>query len=161
MKSTGEVMGVGRSFGEAYAKALLGAGMKLPLSGGVFLSIRDQDKPALDKIVGPLYSMGYTLYATDGTHKAILELGIPCNRVNKVGEGRPNIVDEVRNGEIQFMFNTPLGQKSLHDEAAMRLAGLRFGVPCITTLSAALAAVQALRSLRANELRVINLQELN
>ena len=160
MKSTGEVMGVGRSFGEAYAKALIGAGMKLPLEGGVFLSVRDQDKGMLDKIAGPLYSMGYKLYATRGTHKAISALGIPCTRVNKVGEGRPNIVDDVRNGAIQLMINTPLGQKSMHDEAAMRLAGLRFGVPCITTFNAALAAVQALRSLRAKELRVINLQEM-
>ncbi len=160
MRSTGEVMGVGRSFGEAYAKALIGAGMKLPLEGGVFLSVRDQDKGMLDKIAGPLYSMGYRLYATRGTHKAISDLGIPCTRVNKVGEGRPNIVDDVRNGSIQLMINTPLGQKSIHDEAAMRLAGLRFGIPCITTFNAALAAVQALRSLRAKELRVIHLQEM-
>lgn len=160
MRSTGEVMGVGRSFGEAYAKALIGAGMKLPLEGGVFLSVRDQDKSRIDKIAGPLYSMGYKLYATRGTHKAISELGIPCTRVNKVGEGRPNIVDDVRNGNIQLMINTPLGKKSIHDEAAMRLAGLRFGIPCITTFNAALAAVQALRSLRAQELRVINLQEI-
>ena len=153
-------MGVGRSFGEAYAKALIGAGMKLPLEGGVFLSVRDQDKGMLDKIAGPLYSMGYRLYATRGTHKAISDLGIPCTRVNKVGEGRPNIVDDVRNGSIQLMINTPLGQKSIHDEAAMRLAGLRFGIPCITTFNAALAAVQALRSLRAKELRVIHLQEM-
>ena len=160
MRSTGEVMGVGRSFGEAYAKALIGAGMKLPLEGGVFLSVRDQDKSLIDKIAGPLYSMGYKLFATRGTHQAISDLGIPCTRVNKVGEGRPNIVDDVRNGNIQLMINTPLGKKSIHDEAAMRLAGLRFGIPCITTFNAALAAVQALRSLRAQELRVINLQEI-
>jgi len=160
MRSTGEVMGVGRSFGEAYAKALIGAGMKLPTEGGVFLSVRDQDKNILDKIAGPLHSMGYALYATKGTYTALVELGIPCTRVNKVGEGRPNIVDEVRNGKIQLMINTPLGKKSIHDEAAMRLAGLRFGIPCITTISAALACVQALRSLRAKELRVINLQEM-
>ncbi len=160
MRSTGEVMGVGRSFGEAYAKALIGAGMKLPTSGGVFLSVRDQDKESLDKIAGPLHSMGYSLYATQGTYNALQALGIPCTRVNKVGEGRPNIVDEVRNEKIHLMINTPLGQKSIHDEAAMRLAGLRFGIPCITTLRAALACVQALRSIRAQELRVIYLQEL-
>ena len=161
MRSTGEVMGVGRSFGEAYAKALLGAGLKLPQKGGVFLSLRDQDKHALAEIAGPIYSMGFHLMATAGTHQALQELGIPSERVYKVREGRPDIVDHVRNQRIQFMINTPLGRKSIHDEAAMRLAGLRFGIPCITTLRAAQAAISALRSLRANELRAIKLQELD
>jgi carbamoyl-phosphate synthase large subunit len=160
MRSTGEVMGVGRSFGEAYAKALLAAGMKLPTQGGVFLSVRDQDKHMLSEIAGPLYSMGFNLLATSGTHNALSQLGLPSERVNKVKEGRPDIVDHVRNGRVQLMINTPIGKKSIHDEAAMRLAGLRFGIPCITTIRAATAAVSALRSIRAKELRVIKLQEL-
>ena len=160
MRSTGEVMGVGRSFGEAYAKALIGAGMKLPTSGGIFLSVRDQDKHMLAQIAGPLFSMGFTLLATAGTHNALQKIGIPSERVNKVRESRPDIVDHVRNGRVQLMINTPLGKRSIHDEAAMRLAGLRFGVPCITTIRAATAVVSALRSLRANELRVVKLQEL-
>ena len=153
-------MGVGRSFGEAYAKALIGAGMKLPSEGGVFLSVRDQDKHMLSEIAGPLYSMNFKLLATSGTHRALQQLGIPSERVNKVKEGRPDIVDHVRNGRVQLMINTPIGKKSMHDEAAMRLAGLRFGIPCITTIRAATAAVSALRAIRAKELRVVKLQEL-
>ncbi|MCB9765030.1 MAG: carbamoyl-phosphate synthase large subunit [Alphaproteobacteria bacterium] len=160
MHSTGEVMGIGRSFGEAYAKALMGAGMRLPTEGGVFLSLRDEDKPRLADIAGPLYSMGFHLMATRGTHAALQKAGIPAERVYKVREGRPDIVDHVRNGRVQLMINTPIGKKGVADEAAMRLAGLRFGVPCITTLRAAEALVAAIRSLRAGELRAVKLQEL-
>jgi len=159
MHSTGEVMGVGRSFGEAYAKALMGAGMKLPSEGAVFLSLRDADKHRLADIAGPLYSMGFKLLATGGTAAAIREAGLPVETVFKVREGRPDIVDHVRNGRVQLMINTPKGKKGLHDEAAMRLAGLRFGVPCITTLRAAEAVVSAIRALRAGELRAVKLQE--
>jgi carbamoyl-phosphate synthase large subunit len=161
MHSTGEVMGVGRSFGEAYAKALAGAGQTLPNEGGVFLSIRDQDKHNLAEIAGPLHSMGLDLMATGGTAAALDKLGIPCEVVYKVREGRPDIVDHVRNGRVKLMINTPLGKKSVYDEQAMRLAGLRFGVPCITTIRAALAAVMAIRSQRAGELKAIKLQELH
>jgi carbamoyl-phosphate synthase large subunit len=160
MHSTGEVMGVGRSLGEAYAKALIGAGQKLPVEGGVFLSLRDSDKSSLSKVAGPLLSMGFSLLATRGTHEALARLGIESERVFKVREGRPDIVDHVRNGRIQLMINTPLGKKSVYDEAAMRLAGLRFGVPTITTLRAAEAVVSAIRSTKAGELRVLKIQEL-
>jgi len=161
MHSTGEVMGIGRSFGEAYAKALSGAGQGLPNEGGVFLSIRDQDKHILPDLAGPLHSMGFQLLATGGTAKELERLGIPCEVVFKVREGRPDIVDHVRNGRIQLMVNTPLGKKSVYDEQAMRLAGLRFGVPCITTVRAAQAVVQAIRSQRAGELKAIKLQQLH
>ncbi|RME26880.1 MAG: carbamoyl-phosphate synthase large subunit [Deltaproteobacteria bacterium] len=160
MHSTGEVMGVGRSFGEAYAKALVASSMRLPQGGGVFVSVRDADKEHLADIAGPLYAMGFRLLATAGTWAALQEAGIPAEQVFKVREGRPDIVDHVRNGDVQLMINTPLGRKSVYDEAAMRLAGLRFGVPCITTMRAARAAVSAIRSLRAGELRAVKLQEL-
>jgi carbamoyl-phosphate synthase large subunit len=160
MHSTGEVMGVGRSFGEAYAKALMGAGQRLPSGGGVFISLRDSDKDSLSKIAGPLHSMGFKLLATQGTHEALASIGISSELVMKVKEGRPDIVDHVRNGRVQLIINTPLGKKSVYDEAAMRLAGLRFGVPTITTLRAAEALVSAVRSVRAGELRVLKLQEL-
>ena len=160
MRSTGEVMGVGRSFGEAYAKALIGAGMSLPQEGCVFLSMRDSDKAALADIAGPLYSLGFKLMATSGTAREIRRLGVPVETVFKVREGRPDIVDHVRNGRVQLMINTPLGRKGIYDEAAMRLAGLRFGVPCITTLRGARAVVAAIRSLRADELRVVSLQDI-
>ena len=160
MRSTGEVMGVGRSFGEAYAKALIGAGMSLPSEGCVFLSLRDVDKSLLAEIAGPLHSLGFKLMATAGTAREIRRLGVPVETVFKVREGRPDIVDHVRNGRVQLMINTPLGRKGIYDEAAMRLAGLRFGVPCITTVRGAQAVVAAIRSLRANELRVVSLQEV-
>jgi carbamoyl-phosphate synthase large subunit len=153
-------MGVGRSFGEAYAKALIGAGMSLPSEGCVFLSLRDADKSLLAEIAGPLHSMGFKLMATGGTAREIRRLGVPVETVFKVREGRPDVVDHVRNGRVQLMINTPLGRKGIYDEAAMRLAGLRFGVPCITTVRGAQAVVAAIRSLRANELRVVSLQEV-
>ncbi|MEQ1502396.1 MAG: carbamoyl-phosphate synthase large subunit [Myxococcota bacterium] len=160
MRSTGEVMGVGWSFGEAYAKALIAAGMKLPVSGGVFLSIRDSDKAAAVAIAGALAHLGFRLYATRGTASFLAEKGIACQPVFKVREGRPDAVDLIKNGDIELILNTPLGKKAQYDEMAMRLAGLQFGVACITNLSAAKAAVSAIRSLRAGELRVIKLQEI-
>jgi carbamoyl-phosphate synthase large subunit len=160
MRSTGEVMGVGWSFGEAYAKALIAAGMSLPTQGGVFLSIRDSDKAVSVAIAGALAHLGFKLYATHGTARFLAEKGIACEPVYKVREGRPDAVDLIKNGQIQLILNTPLGKKAQYDEMAMRLAGLQYGVACITNLSAAKAAVSAIRSLRAGELRVIKLQEI-
>ena len=161
MRSTGEVMGIGRSFGEAYAKALSAAGQDLPNEGGVFISLCDRDKHVLAELAGPLVSMGFSLWATSGTADALKKLGFPCEVALKVNEGRPDIVDQVRNGKIQLMINTPSGKKSVYDERAMRLAGLRFGIPCITTIRAAISAVRAIRSQRAGELKVIKLQQLH
>ena len=160
MRSTGEVMGVGWSFGEAYAKALIAAGLHLPIDGGVFLSFRDTDKPASAGIAGALLHMGFKLYATLGTARYLAEKGVECQAVYKHLEGRPDIVDHIENGKIQLMLNTPYGKKAQPDELAMRLSGLRHGVPCITNLSAAKACVDALRSIRAGELRVLKLQEI-
>ena len=161
MHSTGEVMGIGRSFGEAYAKALAGAGQALPDTGGVFISLRNEDKKILGELAGPLHSMGFELWATKGTAEALKALGIPCQVAFKVKEGRPDIVDHVRNGKIQLIINTPSGKKSVYDERAMRLAGLRFGVPTITTMRAAIAAVRAIRSQRAGELKAIKIQMIH
>jgi carbamoyl-phosphate synthase large subunit len=160
MRSTGEVMGIGWSFGEAYAKALLAAGMKLPTQGGVFLSLRDADKAEGLHIAGPLAHMGFRIYATGGTQRALAAAGLPAERVWKVREGRPDVVDRIKNGEISLIVNTPLGKKAQYDEAAMRLAGLRFGVPCVTNLHAARALPAAIRALRAGELRAVKLQEI-
>jgi carbamoyl-phosphate synthase large subunit len=151
---------VGWSFGEAYAKALIAAGMSLPTQGGVFLSIRDSDKAVSVAIAGALAHLGFKLYATHGTARFLAEKGIACEPVYKVREGRPDAVDLIKNGQIQLILNTPLGKKAQYDEMAMRLAGLQYGVACITNLSAAKAAVSAIRSLRAGELRVIKLQEI-
>ena len=160
MRSTGEVIGVGWGFGEAYAKALIAAGMKLPTEGAVFLSFQDRDKEDAIGIAGSLAHMGFKLYATGGTARFLADHGIACETVFKVREGRPDVVDHIKNGQIQLMLNTPLGKKAQYDEVAMRLAGLRYGVPCLTTLSAARAVVSAIRSLRAGEMRAIKLQEI-
>ena len=160
MRSTGEVMGVGWAFGEAYAKALIAAGLTLPTGGAVFISVRDEDKPGAVGIAGSLAHMGFQIYATTGTANYLKSRGVECERVFKVAEGRPDIVDHIKNGKVQLMLNTPRGKKAKYDERAMRLAGLRFGVPCITTLAAAKAVVSAIRSLRADELQVIKLQEI-
>jgi carbamoyl-phosphate synthase large subunit len=161
MRSTGEVMGVGWSFGEAYAKALIGSGMVLPTQGAVFLSIRDQDKgETLTTLAGAFRHMGFDIWATRGTHEWLTKRGIRSRMVFKVREGRPDIVDEIKNGRIQLMINTPAGKKGLADERAMRLAGLRHGVPCITTLEAGRSVVDAIRSLRAGELKVVRLQDI-
>ena len=140
MRSTGEVMGVGWGFGEAYAKALIAAGLTLPTEGGVFLSLRDEDKAGAVGIAGSLQHMGFTIHATSGTARYLQERGIACERVFKVAEGRPDVVDHIKNGRIQLMLNTPQGRKAKYDEQAMRQAGLRWGVPCITTLAAAKAS---------------------
>ncbi|MDP6932791.1 MAG: carbamoyl-phosphate synthase large subunit [Myxococcota bacterium] len=160
MKSTGEVMGVGHSFGEAYAKALLGAGLVLPEQGGVFISVRDAHKPTAVTIARQLHTMGFSLLATRGTHRVLSEAGIPVEMVFKVNEGRPDIVDHVRNGRVQLMINTPLDRKSVYDEESMRLAGLRFGIPCVTSITAANALVEAIRARREGRMGAIKLQDL-
>jgi len=161
MRSTGEVMGVGWSFGEAYAKALIAAGMTLPVKGGVFLSMRDADKSESVGVAGALAHMGFKLYATGGTARYLAQKGINCEAVFKVREGRPDAVDLIKNGNVQLILNTPLGKKAQYDELAMRLAGLRYGIPCITNLSAGKAVVSAIRALCAGELRVLKLQEIS
>jgi carbamoyl-phosphate synthase large subunit len=159
MRSTGEVMGVGRSFGEAYAKALLAAGTRLPTQGGVFLSIRDADKDDAVAIASALSEMGFVLHATHGTAKHLSDRGVRCAPVYKVREGRPDAVDLLKNGQIQLILNTPLGKKAVYDERTMRRAALEYGIACITNLSAAKAAVSAIRSLRAGELKAVRLQD--
>jgi carbamoyl-phosphate synthase large subunit len=160
MRSTGEVMGVGRSFGEAYAKALIAAGMSLPTQGGVFLSFRDADKHEAPAIARALADLGFRLYATRGTAAVCRAAGLDVAPVWKVREGRPDVVDRIKNGDIQLLINTPLGKKAQYDEAAMRLAGLRYGVPCVTNLQAARALPAALAALRGGGLEVIRLQDL-
>jgi len=160
MRSTGEVMGVGHSFGEAYAKAMIAAGMTLPTEGGVFMSLRDGDKAAGLEIGRELHEMGFTLYATQGTARALAAAGVPAQPVWKVREGRPDVVDRIKNGDIQLLINSPVGKKAQYDEQAMRLAGLRFGVACVTNLQAAKVLPSALRALRKGGLGITKLQDL-
>ncbi|MBP7147391.1 MAG: carbamoyl-phosphate synthase large subunit [Acidobacteria bacterium] len=159
MKSTGEVMGSGRSFGEAFLKAQRGAGTELPLAGTAFLSVHDRDKPHLLPVAREMASLGFRLVATAGTAAFLAREGLPVETVFKVNEGRPHVADRILSGEIQLVINTPLGAPSYYDERAIRLTSLQRRVPLITTLSGAASAVEAIRVARAGELEYRPLQE--
>jgi len=145
MKSTGEVMGADDTFGPAFLKAALGAGLKLPTEGTAFLSVHDDDKPSLIPIARALLELGFRLVATQGTCYALAQEDILATPVFKANEGRPSVVDRMIDGEIDIVVNTPLGRDSHYDEVAIRIEALRREIPCLTTLSAAAAAVEAIR----------------
>ncbi len=159
MKSTGEVMGVGTTFAEAYAKSQLGAGDNIETSGNAFISVRDRDKPEVIEVAQRLLSLGYALFATKGTAKVISEAGLPVESVNKVLEGRPHIVDMLKNEEIQVVFNTTEGRQAIADSATIRSTALRHGVFCTTTIAGSLAVCDALDF--GNNLSVYTLQTLH
>jgi len=144
MKSTGEVMGTGETFGEAFMKATIGAGESMPTVGKAFISVRNMDKPGAINVAKSLVAKGYTLCATEGTEKALLEAGIAVERVNKVLEGRPNIVDMIKNDEIAYVVNTTEGRQSTTDSAEIRRSSLQHKVPYTTTIAGAEAIVMAL-----------------
>jgi len=161
MRSTGEVMGVGENFGEAFAKAQLSAGMPLPQSGCAFLSVNDRDKPAAVEVGRRLAEFGFTLVATRGTASALRAAGLAARTILKVNEGRPNAVDLMKQGAIQLVIYTPAGAHSFEDERAIRRAAIACRIPCITTMSAARAASEALASRRRDPIRVWSLQEIH
>ena len=161
MRSTGEAMGSGVTFGEAFAKAQQGCGQELPLSGNAFLSVNNRDKASLLPIARDLAALGFTLLATSGTASYLRAYGLQVTPIYKVNEGRPNAVDYVKNGQIALIVNTPLGKASFFDEAAIRRAAIVYAVPSLTTLSGAAAAVQAIRALRDDVWTVQSLQERN
>ena len=161
MKSTGEVMGVGGDFGEAFAKAQLSAGQRLPLHGKVFLSVPDRHKPEIVKLAHRLRDAGFELLATRGTAAAVSAVGLPVKSIFKINEGRPNAVDWVKGGEITLIINTPLGAHSYFDEQAIRGAALQRRIPCITTLAGARAAVAGIEALQRGAPRVFALQDLH
>jgi carbamoyl-phosphate synthase large subunit len=146
MKSTGEVMGVGRTFGEAFAKSQLAASVVLPTSGKAFISVREADKNAVVQIAKDLAALGFSLLATRGTQKVLSEAGVACEPVNKVAEGQPHIVDMLKNDEIDLIVNTTEGRQSVADSREIRRAALQHQVNYTTTLAAARATVQALNS---------------
>jgi carbamoyl-phosphate synthase large subunit len=162
MHSTGEVMGVGATFGEAYGKAMEGAGLKLPLTGRAFISVNDADKGQAVVLARRLTKLGFDLVATYGTANRLHEVGLACETVFKVNEGRPNIADLIRQGEVQLIINTPLGKASHYDEQAIRKAALQFNVPCVTTITGAKALVEAITTKRS-EARIVvrSLQEIH
>jgi carbamoyl-phosphate synthase large subunit len=161
MRSTGEVMGVSKSYGQAFAKAQLAAGQRLPRKGSIFISVGDHDKRQVAPLAKELHALGFRLVATRGTAAALDAAGVPAESVYKVNEGRPNIVDLVKTGKIDMVINTPLGRESFYDEKSIRRAAIRYNIPCITTLSAANAAAEGIRALIEQPLEVSPLQSLH
>jgi carbamoyl-phosphate synthase large subunit len=158
MRSTGEVMGIDRDYAMAFAKSQLGAGNILPLGGAVFVSVRDADKEGILGAMRDLVDLGFRVLATRGTRRALAAHGIACEQVNKVLEGRPHIVDLMKNGEAQLVFNTTEGAKALADSKDIRRTALLNHIPYYTTLAGALAATQAIKALAAGTLTVAPLQ---
>jgi carbamoyl-phosphate synthase large subunit len=162
MHSTGEVMGVGDTFGEAYGKAMMGAGLELPLNGTAFISVNEADKGQAVLLARRLTRLGFNIVATFGTAARLREVGLKVESVFKVNEGRPNIVDHIKRGEIALIINTPLGRVSHFDEQAIRRAALQYSVPCVTTMTGAQAIVEAISS-QGNDKEIVvrSLQELH
>ncbi|AQS85080.1 MAG: carbamoyl-phosphate synthase large subunit [Acetobacter aceti] len=158
MRSTGEVMGLDTSFERAFAKSQLAAGVKLPMSGAVFLSVRDGDKAHLPRLGRMLADMGFTILATRGTAKCLSDAGIEVKIVNKVLEGRPHCVDAIRSGEVQMVINTVQGGQSVKDSYDIRRSALTMGVPNFTTMAGARAAIHAIAAMREGPLEVAPLQ---
>ncbi|WP_429912709.1 carbamoyl-phosphate synthase large subunit [Glycocaulis sp.] len=158
MRSTGEVMGIDMRFEAAFAKAQLGAGVRLPRSGTVFVSLKESDKAQMIEPCRQLTQLGFSLLATGGTAKTLEEAGVPVTRINKVFEGRPHIVDAIKNGEVQLIFNTTEGRQSQIDSYSIRRTALELKIPCYTTASASRAAVKAIATIDAGELEPRALQ---
>jgi carbamoyl-phosphate synthase large subunit len=162
MHSTGEVMGIGETFGEAYGKAMMGAGLTLPSTGKAFLSVNDNDKGAAVLLARKLTRHGFQIVATLGTAVRLREVGMEVETVFKVNEGRPNIVDFIKRGDISLVINTPLGRVSHYDEQAIRRAALQYNVPCVTTMTGARALVESIATRSENQTpSVHSLQELH
>jgi carbamoyl-phosphate synthase large subunit len=161
MKSTGEVMGVGDSFGEAFAKAQLSAGQTLPTGGTVFISIADRDKAEVADLGRRFVELGFSVVATLGTAAAIEAAGLAVERVYKVKEGRPNVVDLIKGQRIQLVINTPQGQDPWFDEQAIRRAAVTHRIPTLTTIAAARAAADGIAALQRGQISVRVLQHLH
>jgi carbamoyl-phosphate synthase large subunit len=161
MKSTGEVMGVASDYPAAFGKAQAAAGAELPASGTVFISVTDGDKSAATQLAAGFHDMGFKVVATGGTSTAIRRMGVPVERILKLSEGSPNVVERIEAGEVDLVINTPTGSGARADGYEIRRAAVGRGIPCITTMSGASAAQRAIRAGRAGEASVISLQELH
>jgi carbamoyl-phosphate synthase large subunit len=159
MKSTGEVMGTGRTFGEAYAKSQAAAGVTLPLTGVCLISVRERDKEGVVALAQRLRGRGFQLVATSGTAKALTDAGIECRRANKVREGRPHIVDMIKNDEFDLIVNTTEGKQAIRDSNSIRCEAVHHGVTYYTTLAAAVATCEALDHI--DEVSVNSLHDLH
>jgi carbamoylphosphate synthase large subunit/REP element-mobilizing transposase RayT len=159
MKSTGEVMGIDHDLGLAYAKSQMAAPPPLPKSGNVFVSVKDSDKTSVVSVVREFVKLGFGIIATSGTATALEAARVPVTRVFKIREGRPNVLDRVKNGDISFIINSPSGKIPREDEVTIRNAAIAQKIPIMTTLRAAQASVYGIRSLQKNKVRVRSLQE--
>ena len=159
MRSTGEVMGLDTSFDRAFLKSQLGAGAPLPEKGTAFVSVRDTDKETIIRASAILHRLGYQIIATDGTQSALTGAGIPTQRINKVYEGRPHIVDRMKDGGVTLVFNTTEGAQSVRDSFDIRATALRQKIPYYTTAAGAWAAARAIDTLREGQLEVAPLQD--
>jgi carbamoyl-phosphate synthase large subunit len=158
MKSTGEVMGIDSDFGHAFAKSQIGGGTKVPLSGRVFISVRDRDKADIIDLARRLSELGFDIVATRGTARALEDQEIPVRTINKVLEGRPHIVDAMANDEIDLVFNTTEGVQSIADSYSLRRTALTQAIPYYTTVAGARAALMAIEAMSAGGLEVAPLQ---
>ncbi len=161
MKSTGEVMGVASDYPAAFGKAQAAAGAELPSTGTVFISVTDGDKSAATQLAASFHDMGFRVVATGGTATAIRRMGVPVERIKKLSEGSPNVVERIESGEVDLVINTPTGSGARADGYEIRRAAIGRGIPCITTMSGASAAQRAIRASRSGETSVISLQELH
>ncbi|MBA3484930.1 MAG: carbamoyl-phosphate synthase large subunit, partial [Pirellulales bacterium] len=159
MRSTGEVMGISERFSMAFAKSQLAAGTVLPSEGNIFISVAERGKPAIVDLARRLHTLGYSLLATDGTARVLEAADVPSRRVKKISEGHPNLLDFLTDGEVALVMNTPRGKGARTDEGKIRAAAVQAGVPCLTTIEAATAAVRAMEALRQEEMQVQALQD--
>ncbi|KAB2881296.1 carbamoyl-phosphate synthase large subunit [bacterium] len=161
MRSTGEVMGIADNFPKALAKAHIAAGMQMPTSGGVFITVNDQDKNKIAPIAKELTELGFTIYATEGTQTKLLEAGIDVKHVFKLQEGRPHVIDRIKNKEIHLVINTPTGKTAKLDERYIGEAAMLFKIPMITTIPGAIGLVKGIRAIKEEKLEVMSIQELH
>jgi carbamoyl-phosphate synthase large subunit len=159
MRSTGEVMGISERFSMAFAKSQLAAGTVLPREGNIFISVADRHKDAIVELAARLTALGFSLLSTSGTASALEAAGVPVRRVKKLQEGSPNLLDYFADGEVALVVNTPSGKGARTDEGKIRAAAVQAGVPCVTTVEAATAAVKAIEALREEDMQVQALQE--
>jgi carbamoyl-phosphate synthase large subunit len=159
MKSTGEVMGIDTSFGMAFAKSQLAAGQELPMSGTVFISVKDRDKKSVLKSASIFHKLGFRILATRGTAAFLSGQGIPASEVNKVREGRPHIVDMIKNGDIDLVINTTSDKKAISESFSIRRSALILGIPYTTTIAGASATAMAIKSMTEGKLDVKTIQE--
>ena len=161
MKSTGEVMGIASDYPSAFGKAQAAAGAGLPTSGAVFISVTDGDKAAATQLAAALHDLGFRILATRGTARAIRRMGVPVERVPKLTEGSPHVVDRIEAGDVDLVINTPTGSGARADGYEIRRAAVARGIPCVTTMTGASAAQRAILALRRGDTEVRSLQDLH